>query len=127
LKFNDRNFKVTSCRLDANWGRQIFLDSHECNWEQLDALEIKPIPDENSCKQKFMSINNDLGRVYYHWKASGNGDQQLSCTLEEGTGKIDVDLLPTQGGDRINFLGIYNICVMYLWFLLVKTETFLFA
>jgi hypothetical protein len=68
LKFNDRNFKVTSCHLDANWGRQIFLDSHECNWEQLDALEIKPIPDENPCKQKFMSINYDLGWVNYHWK-----------------------------------------------------------
>jgi hypothetical protein len=36
-------------------------------------------------------------------------------------------LPPTPGGDQIDFLGNYNICVMYLWFSLIKAGAFLYS
>jgi hypothetical protein len=44
-KFNDQTVMVTSCPLHANWGREIFLEIHDCNWKEMDALGIKPIND----------------------------------------------------------------------------------
>jgi hypothetical protein len=76
IKFNDRMYKVTSCPLNAMWG-----DSYDCNWEQLDCLKIDPIPDEKTCKLRFMKLNNALGTVYQRWKTSGNGEDQVN--LEE--------------------------------------------
>jgi hypothetical protein len=125
-KFNDRSFEVTSCPLDANWGRQTFLEIHDCNWKELDALDIQPIPHENVCKLHYSNLNNRLGTIYKNWKASGNGDDQVAASLEEAEyGKINLELLPTQGGNRIDFLGNYNICVMYLWYSLLKAGAFL--
>jgi hypothetical protein len=40
---------------------------------------------------------------------------------------VNLETLPTQGGDRIDFLGNYNICVMYLWFSLIKVGAFLYS
>jgi hypothetical protein len=41
-----------------------------------------------------------LGTIYKHWKASGNGDDQVAASLEEAEyGQINLDLLPTQGGN----------------------------
>jgi hypothetical protein len=40
--FNDQTFETTSCALDWNWGHQTFLEIHDCNWKQLDALDIQP-------------------------------------------------------------------------------------
>jgi hypothetical protein len=40
---------------------------------------------------------------------------------------VNLETLPTQGGDRIDFLGNYNICVMYLWFSLIKAGAFLYS
>jgi hypothetical protein len=37
-RFNDRSYKVTSCLLKACWGWDIFVNIHDCNWEQLDAF-----------------------------------------------------------------------------------------
>jgi uncharacterized protein (UPF0335 family) len=125
-KFNDRTFETTSCPLDANWGRQTFLEIHDCNWKELDALGIQPIPDENTCKKHYTNLNNNLGTIYKCWKASGNGDDQVAGSLEETEyGQINLELLPTQGGNRIDFLGNYNICVMYLWYALIKAAAFL--
>jgi hypothetical protein len=127
-RFNDRSYKVTSCPLDANWGRDIFLDIRDCNWEQLDAFGLTSIPDENACKLHYMSLNNKLGQVYKNWKASGNGDNQVAGSLEEAQyGTVNLELLPMQGGDRIDFLGNCNICVMYLWFALIKAGSFLYS
>jgi hypothetical protein len=127
-RFNDRTYKINSCPLDANWGRDIFLDIHDCNWAELDALNIQPISDENTCKLHYMNLNNKLGQVYKNWKASGNGDQQICGKLEEADyGAVNLELLPTQGGDRIDFLGNFNICVMYLWFSLIKAGAFLYS
>jgi hypothetical protein len=128
-RFNDRNFKVNSCPLEANWGRDTFIDIHDCNWAELDALGIAPITDEKTCKLNYSSLNNKLGTVYKNWKASGNGEHQVAgSSLEEAEyGKVDLEKLPTQGGDRIDFLGKYNICVMYLWFSLIKAGAFLYS
>jgi hypothetical protein len=129
-KFNDRTVMVTSCPLHANWGREIFLEIHDCNWKEMDALGIKPIPDETSCKLHYTSLNNKLGSIYKNWKASGNGDHQVAAdtSLEEAeVGTLNLENLPTQGGDRIEFLGNYNICVMYLWFSLIKAGAFLYS
>jgi hypothetical protein len=127
-RFNDRNYKINSCPLDSNWGREIFVDIHDCNWAELDALNIQPIADENTCKLHYMNLNNKLGQVYKNWKASGNGDQQISGSLEESEyGEVNLEMLPTQGGDRIDFLGNFNICVMYLWFTLIKAGAFLYS
>jgi hypothetical protein len=122
---------INSCPLDANWGREIFIDIHDCNWKELDTLGLKPIPDENSCKLHYTGLNNKLGSIYKNWKASGNGDNQVAApgsSLEEADfGTVDLETLPTQGGDRIGFLGNYNICVMYLWFSLIKAGAFLYS
>jgi hypothetical protein len=128
-KFNDRSVIITSCPLDASWGREIFLEIHDCNWKELDALGIEPIPDENSCKKHYTSLNNKLGAIYKNWHASGNGDNQVAAgSLEEAEyGTVNLETLPTQGGDRIDFLGNYNICVMYLWFSLIKAGAFLYS
>jgi hypothetical protein len=78
-------------------------------------LEIQPIPDENVCKLHYTNLNNKLGTIFKNWKASGNGDDQVAASIEEADyGQINLELLPTQGGNRIDFLGNYNICVMYL-------------
>jgi hypothetical protein len=129
-KFNDQTVMINSCPLDANWGREIFIDIHDCNWKELDTLGLKPIPDENSCKLHYTGLNNKLGSIYKNWKASGNGDNQVAAgsSLEEADfGTVDLETLPTQGGDRIDFLGNYNICVMYLWFSLIKAGAFLYS
>jgi hypothetical protein len=126
-RFNDPSVKIMSTQLDSSWGRQVFLEPHECNWNDLEALKMAPIPDENTCKKHFMNLNNALGTVFQNWKNSGNGDNQLACNLEEAEANVEVDSLPTQGGDRIDFLGTRNICVMYLWFMLLTTKTFLHA
>jgi hypothetical protein len=75
----------------------------------------------------YSSVNNKLGTVYKNWKASGNGEHQVAgSSLEEVEyGKVNLELLPTQGGDHIDFLGKNNICVMYLWFSLIKAGAFL--
>jgi hypothetical protein len=110
--------------LDESWGRQIFLESHDCNWDQLISLKIDEIPDAKACKTHFNKLNNILGGIYQKWKNSGNGEDQLACNLEEGTAPVDLEKLPTQAADRIDFLHNANICVMYLWFMLLKTGTF---
>jgi hypothetical protein len=128
-RFNDQNYKVNSCPLEASWGRDTFLDIHDCNWVELDALGIPPITDEKTCKLHYTSLNNKLGTVYKNWKASGNGEHQVAgSSLEEAEyGMLNLELLPTQGGDRIDFLGKSNICVMYLWFSLIKAGAFLYS
>jgi hypothetical protein len=123
-KFNDPSVKIKSCVLDESWGRQIFLESHDCNWDQLISLKIDEIPDAKACKTHFNKLNNILGGIYQKWKNSGNGEDQLACNLEEGTAPVDLEKLPTQAADRIDFLHNANICVMYLWFMLLKTGTF---
>jgi hypothetical protein len=96
---------------------------------ELDALGIPPITDEKTCKLHYTSLNNKLGTVYKNWKASGNGEHQVAgSSLEEAEyGMLNLELLPTQGGDRIDFLGKSNICVMYLWFSLIKAGAFLYS
>jgi hypothetical protein len=128
-KFNHWSVIITSCPLDASWGHEIFLEIHDCNRKELDALGIEPIPDENSCKKHYTSLNNKLGSIYKNWHASGNGDNQVMAgSLEEAEyGTVNLETLPTQGGDRIDFLGNYNICVMYLWFSLIKVGAFLYS
>jgi hypothetical protein len=110
-----------------NWGQDTFIDIHDCNWAELDALNIPLISDEKTCKLHYSSLNNKLGTVYKNWKASGNGEHQVAgSSLEEVEyGKVNLELLPTQGGDHIDFLGKNNICVMYLWFSLIKAGAFL--
>jgi hypothetical protein len=72
----------------------------------------KPIPDKNTCKLHYTNLNNKLRTIYKCWKASGNGDDQVAASLEEVEyGQINLDLLPTQGGNRIDFLGNSNICI----------------
>jgi hypothetical protein len=128
-RFNDESFETTSCPLDCNWGRQIFLDIHDCNWKELDALGISPIPDANICKLHYTNLNNKLGTIFKKWKASGNGDDQVTGTaLEEAEfGTVDLELLPTQAGNRIDFLGNHNIAVMYLWYSLIRAGAFLYS
>jgi hypothetical protein len=91
-------------------------------------FKFSPIPDENACKLHYKSLNNKLLQVNKKWKASGNGDNQVAGSLEEADyGTVNLELLPMQGGDRIDFLGNCNICVMYLWFALIKAGLFLYS
>jgi len=83
----------------------------------LTTVGIKPIPDEKACKLHYSNLNNALGAIHRKWKNSGNGDEQVDGALEESeSGRTNLDKLPTQGGDRLDFLGNFNISVMYLWY-----------
>jgi hypothetical protein len=127
IKFNDPVVKIRSMVLNDSWGRQFFLESHDCNWEQLKALDMSPIPNAKTCKVHYSRLNNALGSIFNRWKNSGNGDDQIDATLEEEKAPVELDKIPTQGGDRLDFLGNHNICVMYFWFCLIKTSLFLDA
>jgi hypothetical protein len=75
---------------------------------------MSPIPDAKACKIHYSRLNNALGSIYNQWKNSGDaGDGKIDTNLEEGNAPLELDQLPTEGGDRIDFLGNHNICVMY--------------
>jgi hypothetical protein len=117
IKFNDPLYLVTSMRLEATWGGQIFLDSHSCNWTDLEVLNVSKISDAAACKRHYLKLNNSLGNVHQRWIASGNGDEQLEDDVNDNNRQV-------QGGDKLDFLHTENISTMYLWYSLLKAGLF---
>ncbi len=123
-KYNDRNYRPTSiCLLD--W-HEIFTDSLDLSWENLDTLRCFPLLKPEDAKQKFRELNNQLGTIFQNWKASGNGEGMVDL-LEEREEPLSNDEmldLPSKGGNRCDFLGSKNPAVMYLWYVLLSNGIF---
>ena len=77
-------------------------------------LGISSIDEPKKAKQYFTTLNNSLGNVYQSWNASGSGDGMKQKGMETGEQEVDLENLPTQSGDRLDFLRGANPCVMYL-------------
>ena len=58
------------------------------------------------------------------WNASGSGDGMKQKGMETGEQEVDLENLPTQSGDHLDFLRGANPCVMYLWYKLLSHGLF---
>ena len=124
IDFNDPSKKYESAVLSPRWGGRWFQQSHPLNWENLHVLGISSIDEPKNVKQYFTTLNNSLGNVYQSWNASGSGDGMKQKGMETGEQEVDLENLPTQSGDRLDFLRGANLCVMYLWFKLLSHGLF---
>jgi hypothetical protein len=59
--------------------------------------------------------------MYVGYSASGNGDG-MWCQMENGEIPVDIDQLPQQGGDRVEYINKHHPACAYLWFQLLKTD-----
>ena len=62
--------------------------------------------------------------MYQAWNASGSGDGMKQKGMETGEQEVDLENLPTQSGDCLDFLSGANPCVMYLWYKLLSHGLF---
>ena len=62
--------------------------------------------------------------MYQAWNASGSGDGMKQKGMETGEQEVNLENLPTQSGDRLDFLRGANPCVMYLWYKLLSHGLF---
>ena len=106
INFNDPSKKYESAVLSPGWVG---------NWDNLHVLGISSIDEPRKAKQYFTNLNNSLGNVYQSWNASGSGDGMKQKGMETGEQEVGLENLPTQSGDRLDFLRGANPCVMYLW------------
>ena len=124
IDFNDPSKKYESAVLSPGWGGWWFQQSHPLNWDNLHVLGISSIDEPKKAKQYFTSLNNSLGNVYQSWNASGSGDGMKQKGMETGEQEVDLENLPTQSGDRLDFLRGASPCVMYLWYKLLSHGLF---
>ena len=124
IDFNDPSKKYESVVLSPGWGGRWFQKSHPLNWDNLHVLGISIIDEPKKAKQYFTSLNNSLGNVYQAWNASGSGDGMKQKGMETGEQEVNLENLPTQSGDRLDFLRGANPCVMYLWYKLLSHGLF---
>ena len=124
IDFNDPSKKYESVVLSPGWGGRWFQKSHPLNWDNLHVLGISSIDEPKKAKQYFTNLNNSLGNVYQAWNASGSGDGMKQKGMETGEQEVDLENLPTQSGDRLDFLRGANPCVMYLWYKLLSHGLF---
>ena len=124
IDFNDPSKKYESVVLSPGWGGHWFQQSHPLNWDNLHVLGISSIDEPKKAKQYFTNLNNSLGNVYQAWNASGSGDGMKQKGMETGEQEVDLENLPTQSGDRLDFLRGANPCVMYLWYKLLSHGLF---
>ena len=116
IDFNDPSKKYESAALSPGWDGWWFQQSHLLNCENLHVLGISRIDEPKKVKQYFTNLNNSLGNVYQSWNASGSGDGMKQKGMETGEQEVDLDSLPTQSGDHLDFLRGANPCMMYLWY-----------
>ena len=110
--------------LSPGWGGRWFQQSHLLNWDNLHVLGISSIDEPKKAKQYFTTLNNSLGNVYQAWNASGSGDGMKQKGMETGEQEVDLENLPTQSGDCLDFLRGANPCVMYIWYKLLSHGLF---
>ena len=124
IDFNDPSKKYESAVLSPCWGGRWFQQSHPVNWDNLHVLGISTIDEPKKAKQYFTNLNNSLGNVYQLWNSSGSGDGMKQKGMETGEQELDLENLPTQSGDHLDFLRGANPCVMYLWYKLLSHGLF---
>ena len=124
IDYNDPSKKYESAVLSPVWGGWWFQQSHPLNWENLHVLGVSSINEPKKAKQYYTSLINSLGNVYQSWNASGSGDGMKQKGMETGEQEVDLENLPTQSGDRLDFLRGANPCMMYLWYKLLSHGLF---
>ena len=124
IDFNDSSENNESAVLSPGWGGWWFPQSHPLNWDNLHVLGISSVDEPKNAKQYFTNLNNSLGNVYQSWDASGSGDGMKQKGMETGEQEVDLENLPTQSGDRLDFLRGANPCVMYPWYKLLSHGLF---
>ena len=124
IDVNDSSEKNESAVLSPGWGGWWFPQSHPLNWNNLHVLGISSVDEPKNAKQYFTNLNNSLGNVYQSWDASGSGDGMKQKGMETGEQEVDLENLPTQSGDCLDFLRGANPCVMYLWYKLLSHGLF---
>ena len=102
-----------SAVISPGWGGRWFQQSHPLNWENLHVLGISSIDEPKKVKHYFTTLNHSLGNVYPGQKGMETGEQE-----------VDLEHLPTQGGDHLDFLRGSNPCMMYLWYKLLRHGLF---
>ena len=126
-RFNDEQYVVQSAELSTEWGT-FYSTSHDLSWSELSKHGCKKLVDGKEMKNKFNLMNNDLGKMYRKWSASGNGAGQLKSGTDSGGGVdaemeggvVNIDDLSTHDGDRIHFLRHFHPSTLYLWHQLLQ-------
>lgn len=117
-EFNDETKTYQSLSLGENWGHW-YSESHELSWSVLEKYDCVKLIDGKEMKKKFQEMNNFLGSMYKGFMTSGNGDDMCGKQMESGDMPVDVAMLPTQGGDRYDFLNSRHPSILYLWYQLL--------
>lgn len=117
-EFNDESKTYQSAALGEEWGHW-YSESKDLSWNELATHGCHPLTDGKEMKKKFAELNNMLGAVYKRFSMSGNGDDMCGTQMESGTCAVDITMLPTQGGDRLDFLNSTHPAVLYLWYQLL--------
>lgn len=119
--FNDETKVFESSALGDRWGHW-FAQPQDLSWSTLSKYQCVKLQDGKDMKRKFHEMNNMLGAMYKQFSLSGSGDDMCGKDLETGVAEVSVDSLPTQGGDRTDFLNSRHPSTLYLWFMLLKHD-----